>query len=150
VIKIPPPIQTFVAGTLMYAVDFFFPLSLFEDGGVVSLLILSLLALAMVFLMPAAYSFWKNKTTVNPIKPEKATTLVIEGVYRYSRNPMYVGMAAALLAWCIYLANPINLLVFGLFIYVITEIQIKPEERALVKLFGKDFRDYCQNVRRWL
>ncbi len=100
--------------------------------------------------MPAVFSFWKNNTTVNPIKPESASTLVVEGVYRFSRNPMYVGMALLLLSWGLYLANPLNALLFVLYVYVITQIQIKPEERALVKLFGQDYQEYCARVRRWI
>lgn len=149
-IKIPPPIQTFVAGALMYGIDSIFPMSLYIVGGLVSLMVISLLLISAGLLLPAAFSFWKNKTTVNPVKPENATTLVVEGVYKYSRNPMYVGMAAALLAWGVFLANPFNVLVFVLYIYVITEIQIKPEEKALIKIFGQDFRDYCETVRRWI
>lgn len=149
-VKIPPPIQTFVAGALMYGVHLLLPIHLYQENIVASLLILILLVISVLLLLPAVYSFWKHKTTVNPIKPENASKLVVEGVYRYTRNPMYVGMAAALLAWGVYIANPMSLIVFAFYIYVITEIQIKPEEKALVKLFGKDFRDYCENVRRWL
>ncbi len=149
-IRIPPPLQTFIAGALMYWLDVFIPFDLYLFSLALSLVILVLVVMSVFFLMPAVFSFWKNNTTVNPIKPESASTLVVEGVYRFSRNPMYVGMALLLLSWGLYLANPLNALLFVLYVYVITQIQIKPEERALVKLFGQDYQEYCARVRRWI
>lgn len=134
----------------MYGLDTLISVSLYRFG-LLAGIVMAVLGLASVFfLMPAVFSFWKNKTTVNPIKPENATTLVVDGVYKYSRNPMYVGMAAQLLAWAVYLANPFNFLVFALYVYVMTAIQIKPEEHALVKIFGASYREYCEQVRRWV
>ena len=78
------------------------------------------------------------------------TQLVTSGVYRYTRNPMYLGMACLLLAWAVYLQNPLALLGVPLFMAYITQFQIKPEERMLVKLFGDAFIRYRQQVRRWL
>jgi protein-S-isoprenylcysteine O-methyltransferase Ste14 len=149
-IRIPPPLQTLIAAGIMYGLDTLISVSLYRFG-LLAGIVMAVLGLASVFfLMPAVFSFWKNKTTVNPIKPENATTLVVDGVYKYSRNPMYVGMAAQLLAWAVYLANPFNFLVFALYVYVMTAIQIKPEERALVKIFGASYREYCEQVRRWV
>ena len=149
-VKIPPPIQTLIAALIMLAVDYFFPVDLypFEEGAI--LVVGTLCLIGVLLLLPAAFSFWKNKTTVNPLVPEKATVLVVEGVYKYTRNPMYLGMAAILSACGVCLSNPLNFLVLGLYMYVMTLIQIRPEERALEKLFEEQFVEYSQRVRRWL
>ncbi|MFQ3324666.1 MAG: protein-S-isoprenylcysteine O-methyltransferase Ste14 [Pseudomonadales bacterium] len=94
-------------------------------------------------------SFRLAKTTVNPLKPESASSLVVSGVFKISRNPMYVGFALLLLAWCVYLLAPVLLMILLLFMAVITRFQIIPEERAMLKLFGEEFIDYQKAVRRW-
>ena len=147
-IKIPPPIVTLLFGVLMYFLD---PIYHVEVSiGVRDVLILSLLLASLILLLPAVVQFFKNKTTVNPFKPEKSKVLVVAGVYRYSRNPMYLGMAAVLLAWAVYLSNPINVVTFLCFILYINYFQIKPEENALEDTFGEDFKCYKSKVRRWL
>jgi protein-S-isoprenylcysteine O-methyltransferase Ste14 len=95
-------------------------------------------------------SFKKAATTVNPLSPEKTRSLVKSGVYSYSRNPMYLGMMIVLVAWSIYIGNVASTAIVVLFWAYITHFQIKPEEEALNVLFPEDFRDYCQNIRRWL
>lgn len=149
-IKIPPPIQTLIASLLMWLLNYLVPVSVSFGQGLASLLIVVLLGIACLLLLPAVVSFWKSNTTVNPLRPEKATFLVVEGVYRFTRNPMYLGMASILCAWGVYLANPICMIILLLYIYVMNEIQIKPEERALEKLFGGEYQSYCKKVRRWI
>jgi protein-S-isoprenylcysteine O-methyltransferase Ste14 len=94
--------------------------------------------------------FIRARTTINPLAPDKASSLVTGGIYRITRNPMYLGMAALLLAWAIYLANLAALAVLPLFVAYIDRFQIAPEERALRARFGEDFERYCLRVRRWL
>ena len=94
--------------------------------------------------------FHKAKTTVHPLKPEKATSLVTGGIYRYTRNPMYLGLTIVLTAWGLALGNALGFLVIPLFIWYMTEYQIKPEESAMHKLFGEAFTEYKNKVRRWL
>ena len=72
------------------------------------------------------------------------------GIYRVSRNPMYLGFAILLLAWAVFLASPWMLLGVPAFMMFISRFQIQPEERALESLFGEEFRDYKARVRRWL
>jgi len=107
-------------------------------------------AVGVAFGIASAVAFRKAKTTVNPFQPERATTLVRTGVYRITRNPMYAGMALALLSWAIYLASPLALLGMVLFVAYITAFQIKPEERALSARFGQAYAQYLASVRRWL
>lgn len=95
-------------------------------------------------------AFRASRTTVNPLRPERSSALVTNGVYRLTRNPMYVGMACLLLAWAVYL-GPLPVLTGPvLFVLYITRFQIVPEERALRRLFGADYEAYAARVRRWL
>ena len=95
-------------------------------------------------------SFKLAKTTVNPSKPEQASKLITSGIYRLSRNPMYVGLAFILVAWGIWLSSLWALLCVAGFIAYLTFFQIMPEERALTKLFGEEYIAYKAKVRRWL
>ena len=95
-------------------------------------------------------SFRRARTTVNPLKPETSAALVSTGVYSFTRNPMYLGMALALFAWAVYLSSVWSLLGPVLFALYITRFQIVPEERVLDGLFGASFAAYKKRVRRWL
>ena len=94
--------------------------------------------------------FRRARTTVNPLHPEKASALVTSGIYRYTRNPMYVGVTLVLIgiaAWLWWL--PALLAPAGFVVYI-TRFQIRPEERALAEKFGAQYEQYCSSVRRWL
>ena len=84
------------------------------------------------------------------MSPEKSSALVCTGIYKYSRNPMYLGMALLLLAWAIYLASAWALLGVLAYVLYITRFQIIPEERVMEKLFGQEYLAYKAKVRRWL
>ena len=94
--------------------------------------------------------FKKEKTTINPINIEKASSLVTGGIFKYSRNPMYLGMLLILISIAISFNFYGGMLIVGLFIYFITYFQILPEEKAMLKLFGDDFINYKNKTRRWL
>ena len=94
--------------------------------------------------------FWSARTTINPIKIENASALVTGGLYRFSRNPMYLGLALVLSGWALWLGNPINILGVAAFVWLMNVLQIKPEEAALTETFGQDYLDYKRRVRRWL
>ena len=95
-------------------------------------------------------AFRASRTTINPLRPERSTALVTGGVYRVTRNPMYVGMALLLLAWAVYLSSLLPFAGPAVFVVYITRFQIQPEERALQATFGDDFARYAARVRRWL
>lgn len=95
-------------------------------------------------------AFGAAETTVNPVKIETASSLVTTGVFRYTRNPMYLGLTSLLVGWAIYLAAPLTLLGPVAFVLYITRFQIIPEERALRRIFGELYDEYCARVRRWL
>ena len=94
-------------------------------------------------------AFRRAKTTVNPVKAGLASSLVIRGVYRHTRNPMYVGLLVTLLAWAVFLANPLAVLWAVVYVLYITRFQIIPEERVLASLFGAEYEAYKGRVRRW-
>ncbi|UVJ43632.1 isoprenylcysteine carboxylmethyltransferase family protein [Pseudomonas sp. LS1212] len=148
--RIPPPLVATLFGLLIW-------LAARQLPGGLELAIEWRLGAALAVLLAGAgvclagvLSFRRARTTVNPLKPETASALVSSGIYRYTRNPMYLGFAIALLAWSIFLAWPLALLgVLGFALYM-NRFQIGPEERALSALFGADFHQYCGRVRRWL
>ena len=94
--------------------------------------------------------FRMNGTTVDPRSPDKATALVRGGIYKLTRNPMYLGMAFVLIGGLIRIGNPLSILGLVFFVWYLTEYQIKPEEDALGELFGDDYKDYRTKVRRWI
>ena len=108
------------------------------------------MAMAPVAPTAALIQFRRAHTTVNPHKPEMATTLVTSGVYAWTRNPMYLGLSILLLGWAVKLGTFSPVLTALLFIPLIQHVQIRPEERALRVQFGKDYDQYCDRVHRWL
>ena len=95
-------------------------------------------------------SFHRAKTTVNPMKPDKASSLVTSGVYRITRNPMYVGLLLVLVAWAVFLSSPPALAGPVAFLFYVGRFQIMPEEITLSSLFGSEYNAYKSGVRRWL
>lgn len=102
------------------------------------------------FSIAGAREFRRVRTTVNPMAPEQASTLVITGIYRRTRNPMYVGFLLVLVGWLVVCRAPAALAGPVLFVATITRLQILPEERVLRGLFGQPYTDYCTRVPRWL
>jgi protein-S-isoprenylcysteine O-methyltransferase Ste14 len=94
--------------------------------------------------------FRRSNTSVNPLDPNRASSLVTTGVYRYTRNPMYLGMATALLGVTLWVGTLWGIFVIFLFCIYLTRFQIMPEERLLEQKFGQEFHAYCARVRRWL
>jgi protein-S-isoprenylcysteine O-methyltransferase Ste14 len=109
-----------------------------------------LVATGLGFDVLGLLAFRAARTTVNPLHPEKASALVSAGVYRVTRNPMYVGMLSLLLAWAAFLATPVALVGPLLFALYITRFQIIPEERILRERFGEPYVEYMKQVRRWI
>ncbi len=95
-------------------------------------------------------SFRKAETTVNPLKPDECTSLVSSGIYRFTRNPMYLALLLALLGWGLILSDLYSLAWSAVFVLYINRFQIQPEERALEKRFGAEFTRYQSRVRRWI
>lgn len=113
------------------------------------------LALALVVLggataLAGVVAFRSRRTTVNPLTPGASSSVVSSGIYRVSRNPMYLGFFLALAGWALYLSNAGAVLLLPAFLAYLTQYQIKPEERALLAKFGPEFAQYMARVRRWV
>ena len=124
------------------------PAWLAESQRTVGAVILALLGQGIA--MSGVVAFRRARTTINPVRASEASSLVNSGVYRLTRNPMYLGWALTLLAWALYLGNLIALVFVPIFVWYITRFQIKPEERILSELFGTEFVSYSSKVRRWI
>jgi protein-S-isoprenylcysteine O-methyltransferase Ste14 len=109
-----------------------------------------LATLGVAVALAGVLEFRRAQTTVNPLKPDASTRLVTSGIYRHTRNPMYLGMAVVLLAWATWLGSAWALPGVAMFAAYITRFQIVPEERALMRRFGAEFEEYRERVRRWL
>jgi protein-S-isoprenylcysteine O-methyltransferase Ste14 len=145
--KIPPPIVTIFFGLCIYLSRSYFPVF---SGSALNVLSIFFFVCGIFVFAVAVILFKKQKTTVNPISIENASSLVVSGIFKHSRNPMYLGMSFVLLGLT-FKFNVIGGLLFtGIFMLFITIFQIKPEEVAMEKLFGQEWKDYTKNVRRWL
>lgn len=147
--KIPPPIVALVFALIMWLISLVSPVM---DMSFMMIVIASVVifTVGLFFCLAGLISFRCAKTTVNPLKPETASSLVRSGVYRISRNPMYVGLALFLLSISIYLSSPFSIMGVIGFIFYMNKFQIKPEEKALEKIFSIEFVAYRQRVHRWL
>ena len=145
--KIPPPIVTLIFGLAIY-----FSGPLFPDlsNSILNILSLIFLILGILTLASAVSSFKEHKTTINPIAIDKASSLVVTGAFKYSRNPMYLGMVFFLLALTAAFNLIGGILLTFLFACFITKFQIIPEEAVMKEIFGEEFNDYKQKTRRWL
>ena len=147
-LKIPPPLVALLTGLLMWsATRLVPPLAL---PGVARVAVAAVLVGVGVGLaISGVLTFKRAKTTVNPTTPAAASALVRTGVFRFTRNPMYLGLLLCLVAWAVYLSNALALLIVPLFVLFMNRFQIAPEERALAALFGDSFAAYKRDVRRW-
>jgi len=148
-LKVPPPLVGLAVAAAMWGLSLLVPpLPL---ASVLTTPFAILIALAgTAFDVAALISFRRAKTTINPMKPQRTSSLVASGIYRHTRNPMYVGTLFFLVAWAVYLAQPLALLGPVAFVLYIGRFQIAPEERILSVRFGDEFADYKARVRRWL
>ena len=145
--KIPPPIVTATFGLIIYFSKSFSPVYSFENSNMISIIFL---LFGLGIFSAAVQSFKKHKTTINPLSPDKASSLVNSGIFSYSRNPMYLGMLLILLSVSFKFNISGGLFISFLFKIYITRFQIIPEEEAMAKLFGEEFITYKNQTRRWI
>lgn len=146
-VRFPPPFIYALAVIGGYLLNRRWPLPV-GDSAVVHLFAWTLLIIWAALMVSSIGKFRSSGTSIVPVNP--ATTLVLSGPYRFTRNPMYLSLAALTVAlglfmhtwWPIALLLPV-LLVVQLFV-------IAPEERYLERRFGADYVRYTQRVRRWL
>ena len=147
--KIPPPlVALLVCGAMWLGARFTPALHLLPAWRFALVAACALFALG--FTAPAMRAFRRAHTTINPVDLGAASALVTSGVYRWSRNPMYVGLTSLLLAWAVWLSAPAVLLGPIVFVLFITRFQIIPEERMMSAKFGNAYTEYQKSVRRWL
>ncbi len=146
--KVPPALVMLVFGVLMYVLDRFLPVGEFDFFGK-QWLIWFLFGLGSLVILISVIQFLIQKTTTDPLNPNKASKLVTNGIYNFTRNPMYLGMLLFLLAYGLKLGNAFNTLVAAGFVSYMNHFQIKPEEEALKKIFGQEYNIYCKLTRRW-
>lgn len=147
--RIPPPMIALAFATLIWWLADYLPNIQIEYVLKMSIVGL-LLVIGMLFDLAGLLIFRQARTTVNPMKLDKSSTLVNKGVYKITRNPMYVGLVFVLSAWCIYLNCPAAMVAVAGFIFYINVFQILPEERMLAVIFGEEYVEYQSRVRRWL
>lgn len=148
-LKIPPPIAAVLVGAAMWATAYLLPAVHFTIP-FRSIISGACGALGLMVALLGFWAFRRAKTTVSPVNPEKASSLVTGGIYRYTRNPMYVGLTALLVSWAIRLSVPWVFLGPVAFVLFTTRFQIIPEERVMSSKFGRGYDQYRNRVRRWL
>ena len=148
-LKIPPPAVGVVVGLLMWLASRLTPVVGFAVPGRTPFAI----CLAVIGLIVAALGvrmFRGVDTTLNPTKPAAASSLVVAGIFRFTRNPMYLGLLLMLLGGATYLSNALAFLFIPVFVAYMNRFQIAPEERALTQIFGAEYTSYRARVRRWI
>jgi protein-S-isoprenylcysteine O-methyltransferase Ste14 len=148
-VKVPPPAVALLFGLLMWLASSVVASVEVPFGARISVAVV-LASIGLAFGCTAMLSFVRARTTMNPTKPNATSSLVTGGVFRFTRNPMYLSLLLYLLAWAAYLSNWLALVLVPVFVLYINELQIKPEERALSALFGAEYTSYMARVRRWL
>lgn len=154
-LKIPPPIVMLVFALLMWIAASWlsekpWPASDFGQFLLSSWLAAALAPVGLLVIAAAVLEFRRHRTTVNPRAPTQSSCIVTSGIYRFSRNPMYLGMELLLIAWGLWLGQPMTLLGAPAFAICITLLQVRPEERALAEKFGAPYLAYCRQTPRWL
>ena len=147
-LKIPPAVVFLFCIGLLWLLDSYLP-QLFHLS-VSKWIIRPLLALGVLTGIAGVIQFAVQSTSVNPHKPDHASSIVTSGVYRLSRNPMYLGMLFILLAAVLKFGHPLGLIVLPFYVWYMNRFQIIPEESVMEEKFGEEYRSYKQRVRRWI
>ncbi|MBV1843509.1 methyltransferase family protein [Photobacterium ganghwense] len=147
-LRLPPPLVLLLSVFGMYLLAQLMPLYEFHFAGQRMLMLMFCLAGTLIGLA-AVMSFARAKTTVNPHKPAKTSALVTTGIYRISRNPMYLALLCLLMAAFIYFSALSAVLMIGVFVMYMNHFQIAQEETVLKAMFGDRYEKYCHRVRRW-
>ena len=148
-LKIPPVIVFLVAALGLYFTPIVGTYSMIL-GSYIKVISIAVLFIAIFIGVLGVITFKKAKTTVHPVNITKTSSLVTNGIFSYSRNPMYLAMALVIVSMSIHTNNVLSLLWVLPYCAFITQFQIKPEEKMLLSLFNQDYVQYMSSVRRWL
>ena len=148
-LRIPPPVVALLIAAAMWGISLVTPLAEVPARiRLITAIVIALLGVATA--ISGVVAFRRAKTTLNPLKPETSSSLVTSGIYRLTRNPMYLGLALALLAWTVFLSSAWALPGLPAFALYMNRFHIAPEERVLSDMFGGAYTPYQGKVRRWL
>ncbi|NER10997.1 methyltransferase family protein [Muriicola jejuensis] len=147
-LRVPPAVIFLLTALCMYLLAEFLPVGYFDFFGR-EYLMKALVILALIVSVAALVQFFRARTTVDPMNPQRASVLVTRGIFSISRNPMYLALLMVLLAWGLWLGNAFNVLLAAGFVTVMNRVQISREEASLLDKFGNEYRHYCLKVRRW-
>lgn len=148
-LKIPPVLVVLIAAIGIYFTRVLVPINVLSIEHS-KLIFYVIFAIGVIIGVTGAVTFKLAKTTVNPVEIDKASSLVSHGIFKYSRNPMYLAMVFVLIALAIRTQNVISPVFIVAFIAYMNRFQILPEERMLKKLFGQAYEVYLGKVRRWV
>ena len=146
-IKIPPPILVIILTSLVYFSSTKLELIYLPYRQIVSIIIL---IIGLIVIVSPVVDFMKSKTTVNPVKFKNVNRLVTTGIYRYSRNPMYLGMILIIISTTVYYLNFLSVFSPLIFYIWINKFQINREEIFLEDKFGREYLEYKSKTRRWI
>lgn len=148
-LKIPPVAFFLICAAAMWTMSAAFPsLAVPAAGRLVASTIFALTGVSIA--LAGVFAFRRHNTTTNPMTPDATKSVVRDGIYRFTRNPMYLGLALVLAGWATFLADTAAFLLLPVFIAYMTRFQIRPEERVLLANFGADYVAYMSDVRRWI
>ncbi len=146
--RVPPVVLALCAAGLMWVIDRRLPQLRILFPWRTTASVLLLIAGALIGLS-GVVEFRRFRASVNPLRPGVAGPLVMTGIFRWTRNPMYLGLVLGLLGWGCWLGNPASVVLVPVVVAYLNRFQIGPEERVLEAYFSGDFRKYRQRVRRW-
>ena len=146
-LKIPPPLLVLILVVSSFFSSKKINIILIPNQNIVSIIIL--LVGLLILIIPVS-NFIKYKTTIDPIKFKKVNKLITSGIYKYSRNPMYLGLLMIVISSSILYLNIYSVITPFLFYWWINRFQIKREEIFLSEKFGKEYLSYKTKTRRWI
>ena len=146
-IKIPPPILVLVLVISNFFSSKKIDLIHLPNQDLISIIIL---LIGVLILTNPIFKFIKSKTTIDPIKFKKVNKLITSGIYKYSRNPMYLGLLMIVISTSIFYLNIFSITTPFLFYFWINRFQIKREEIFLTEKFGREYMSYKTKTRRWI
>ena len=148
-LKVPPDVVALVVAALMWLIAAVTPSLAVPSAHLVPAAV-ALLVVGLTLIVAARVGFARVGTTFSPVAPGRSECLVTTGVYRLTRNPMYLGTLIALLAFAVALSNAFAAVASALYAVYMNRFQIAPEERVLRERFGLAYEEYASRVRRWV
>ena len=146
-LKIPPPLLVLILVVSNYFSSKKIDLILIPNQNLISFIIF---LIGLIILINPIIKFIKSKTTIDPINFKKVNKLIISGIYKYSRNPMYLGLLMIVISNTIFFLNIFSIITPILFYFWINKFQIKREEIFLTEKFGDEYLLYMTNTIRWI